>query len=61
MRDSLDFTTGTTELLLTMQIENHKPPTIHRGVGRLGALRYDGPPVTLQDLERAIPERASGR
>lgn len=44
-----------------MQIENHKPPTIHRGVGRLGALRYDGPPVTLQDLERAIPEQASGR
>ena len=25
-----------------------------------GALRYDGPPVTLQDMERAIAEQASG-
>ena len=26
-----------------------------------GALRYDGPPVTLQDMERAIAEQASGQ
>lgn len=26
-----------------------------------GALRYDGPPVTLQDLERAVAEQASGQ
>ena len=26
-----------------------------------GALRYDGPPVTLRDMERAIAEQASGQ
>lgn len=26
-----------------------------------GALRYDGPPVTLRDMERAIAEQANGQ
>ncbi|MYA12433.1 MAG: AbrB/MazE/SpoVT family DNA-binding domain-containing protein [Acidobacteria bacterium] len=26
-----------------------------------GSLRYDGPPVTLEDMERAIAEQASGQ
>ena len=26
-----------------------------------GALRYDGPPVTLEDMEQAIAEQASGQ
>lgn len=26
-----------------------------------GALHYDGPPVTLQEMERAIAEQASGQ
>lgn len=26
-----------------------------------GALRYDGPPVTLEDIERAIAGQASGQ
>ena len=31
-------------------------------IGRLfGALKYDGPPVSLQDMERAIIERAIGK
>ena len=31
-------------------------------IGRLfGALKYDGPPVSLQDMERAIIEGAIGK
>ena len=31
-------------------------------IGRLfGALKYDGPPVSLQDMERAIAEGATGQ
>ena len=31
-------------------------------IGRLfGALKYDGPPVSLQDMERAIVEGATGK
>jgi len=31
-------------------------------IGRLfGALKYDGPPVSLQDMERAIAEGATGK